>query len=167
MPCETLNDVTISQTVCKATRVEVFENFWLCSLSLVKTIQFKLQSRFEMCIFLRHSIGYKGVIYYNFKSRKSIVSRHIVFYETVFPYTKYYCQDQTQKDDIGVSSARTMVIPVPIPVRSLVKDTTRHQSHYVNIVFSFLWSNDRVINSSTSSKVQEQTSIVSGTSSRI
>lgn len=100
-------------------------------------------------------MGYKGVICYNFKSRKLIISRHIVFYETIFPYTKYYCQDQTQKGDISVSSARRMVIPVPIPVRFLVNDTTGHQSHSIDTVFSFPHSSDRVINSSTSYGVQE------------
>lgn len=86
---------------------------------------------------LRVFYGLQGSYLYNFKSRKSIISRHIVFYETIFPYTKYYCQDQTQKGDIGVSSAKTMVIPVPIPVRSLVNDTTRHQSHSIDTLFSF------------------------------
>lgn len=46
----------------------------------------KLQSRSERCVFLRYSMGYKGVICYNPKTRKCVVSRHVLFDEMMFPY---------------------------------------------------------------------------------
>lgn len=46
----------------------------------------KLQPRAIQCVFIGFAMGYKGVICYDIKSRKFIVSRHAVHDEDVYPF---------------------------------------------------------------------------------
>lgn len=46
----------------------------------------KLQPRAIQCVFMGFATGYKGVICYDIKSRKFIVSRHVVHDEDVHPF---------------------------------------------------------------------------------
>lgn len=46
----------------------------------------KLQPKTTRCVFIGFANGYKGYICYNLVSRKYIISRHVFFEETMFPY---------------------------------------------------------------------------------
>lgn len=46
----------------------------------------KLQPRAIQCVFMGFALGFNGVIYYDIKSRKFIVSRHVVHNEDMYPF---------------------------------------------------------------------------------
>lgn len=46
----------------------------------------KLQPKTIRCVFIGFANGYKGYICYNATLKKCIISRHIIFEETIFPY---------------------------------------------------------------------------------
>lgn len=45
----------------------------------------KFQLRTSVCVFLGYASKYKGVICYNLQSKKFILSRHVIYDESVFP----------------------------------------------------------------------------------
>ncbi|KAB2608352.1 hypothetical protein D8674_011520 [Pyrus ussuriensis x Pyrus communis] len=76
-----------------------------------------------------YALGYKGVICYDQQSKKCIISRHVIFEESIFPA-------RLGPSHSGVASAETVnqtssvVIPFPIPMRS-----TRGQVEHSQIPF--------------------------------
>lgn len=46
----------------------------------------KLQSRTTKCVFLRYASKYKGYICFEVSKNKVVISRHVKFDETKFPY---------------------------------------------------------------------------------
>uniref|UniRef100_A0A453GS21 Integrase catalytic domain-containing protein n=1 Tax=Aegilops tauschii subsp. strangulata TaxID=200361 RepID=A0A453GS21_AEGTS len=58
----------------------------LCFPNLYATSQHKLAPRSTRCVFLGYPLEHKGYRYFDLTSRKVIVSRHVTFDETIFPY---------------------------------------------------------------------------------
>ncbi|KAI5355626.1 hypothetical protein L3X38_008521 [Prunus dulcis] len=76
----------------------------------------KLQPRTTQCVFLGYSPGYKGVICYNRITAKSVISRHVLHDEAVFPFkqiTPGICQQSSQFS----STASVAPIIVSLPSR--------------------------------------------------
>ncbi|KAM1797964.1 hypothetical protein ACFX12_032087 [Malus domestica] len=77
----------------------------------------KLQYKSKICIFLGYSMGYKGVICYDPQSKKCIISRHVIFEESIFPA-------RLRPSHSGLALAETVhqtssvIIPFPIPMQS-------------------------------------------------
>ncbi|WJX19063.1 hypothetical protein P8452_08796 [Trifolium repens] len=57
-----------------------------CFVSTLQAHRTKFQSRVKKCIYLGHSSGAKGFLIFNLHTRELFVSRHVIVYETVFPY---------------------------------------------------------------------------------
>lgn len=74
----------------------------------------KLQARSVMCIFLGYSMGYKGVICFDLKTRKYIISRHVIFDESCFP-TKI-TQKHTRIHQHRQESQKFLFVLIPVPV---------------------------------------------------
>jgi hypothetical protein len=58
----------------------------LCYPNLYATTDHKLSSRSTRCVFLGYPREHKGYRCLGLKSRKIIVSRHVIFDESSFPY---------------------------------------------------------------------------------
>ncbi|KAM1859212.1 hypothetical protein ACFX13_011546 [Malus domestica] len=85
----------------------------------------KLQPRSAQCVFLGYSIGYKGVICYHVQTKKCFISRHVVFYESVFPYALLKSSVQ---DNVPVHSQFSrVVVPIPVVPRSSNHGTSSSQ----------------------------------------
>lgn len=65
----------------------------------------KLQPKIVRYIFLGIAAGYKGFICYNFTTKKVIISRHVFFDESVFPYANLNCSSSTSSTGSHVPSA--------------------------------------------------------------
>ncbi|KAM2874298.1 hypothetical protein COP2_017588 [Malus domestica] len=75
----------------------------------------KLQARSAMCIFLGYFMGYKGVICFDLKTRKYIISRHVIFDESCFPAK--LPQQHTVIDQHQQASQQFMPVLIPVPDR--------------------------------------------------
>ncbi|KAM1741307.1 hypothetical protein ACFX12_011446 [Malus domestica] len=85
----------------------------------------KLQPRSAQCVFLGYSIGYKGVICYHVQTKKCFISRHVVFYESVFPYALLKSSVQ---DNVPVHSQFSrVVVPISVVPRSSNHGTSSSQ----------------------------------------
>ncbi|KAK9937705.1 hypothetical protein M0R45_014477 [Rubus argutus] len=68
----------------------------------------KLQPKTVQCIFLGFASGYKGYICYNPRTKKCIISRHVFFDETLFPYATASCSSlQPQLSPVSPISANS------------------------------------------------------------
>lgn len=67
----------------------------------------KLQPKTERCVFLGIAAGYKGFICYNLSTRKVLVSRHVFFDESLFPYTGLVVSSSTSFTGSQVPSGDT------------------------------------------------------------
>ncbi|BBN67240.1 hypothetical protein Prudu_20S000300 [Prunus dulcis] len=56
----------------------------------------KLESRSHQCIFLGYSMGYKGVLCYDLRTHKVLISRHVIHNEDVFPCKTTQVSTQNQ-----------------------------------------------------------------------
>lgn len=89
----------------------------------------KLQARSVLCIFLGYSQGYKRVICYNLESKKFILSRHVIFYETVFPKKSKRNLSFGLSIDISEPTPKHVVIPILVPLIPQPQgDSLRNQS---------------------------------------
>lgn len=62
----------------------------LCYPLLPSTTINKLQARSTPCVFLGYPSNHRGYKCYDLSSRKIILSRHVIFYETQFPFAKLH-----------------------------------------------------------------------------
>lgn len=87
MPCTTLKMSCPFELLHKTIPLEFLRVFGCACFPLLKPYNSnKLQAKTSRCIFLGYAPGYKGFICYNPVSSKFIVSRHVVFNESSFPY---------------------------------------------------------------------------------
>ncbi|XP_021747926.1 uncharacterized protein LOC110713790 [Chenopodium quinoa] len=77
----------------------------LCYPLLPSTTINKLQPRSTPCVFLGYPPNHRGYKCYDISSRKIIISRHVVFDETQFPFAKIHTPKPTDYDflDDGIS----------------------------------------------------------------
>lgn len=111
----------------------------------------KLQSRFEMCIFLGYSMRYKWVICYNPKTGKYIISRHIIFDETMFPSTKVSRSLTVEQSEVMSSKPVSVLIPVLVTMENTVQHTMTTPHHAVNIVSPMQPSRNSLFSDTSSS----------------
>ncbi|KAM2301622.1 hypothetical protein ACFX1S_032519 [Malus domestica] len=78
----------------------------------------KLLPRSNQCVFLGYFRGYKGVICYNVQGQKCIVSRHVIFDETMFPYTLIKSKAQGQRVTSSQPSYSMVIVPVSVQHKS-------------------------------------------------
>ncbi|KAI5318095.1 hypothetical protein L3X38_037803 [Prunus dulcis] len=78
----------------------------------------KLEPRSHQCIFLGYSMGYKGVLCYDLRTHKVLISRHVIHNEDVFPCktTQVSTQNQNQSS-LSTSTSRSP--PVAVIVASM------------------------------------------------
>lgn len=62
----------------------------LCYPLFPSTTINKLQARSTPCVFLGYPPNHRGYKCYDLSSRKIIISRHVIFDESQFPFTKLY-----------------------------------------------------------------------------
>lgn len=67
--------------------LRVFE--CLCYPNLTAMTRYKLASHSTACVFLGYPSSHKGYRYLDLSTRRIIISRHVVFYETYFPFGLY------------------------------------------------------------------------------
>ncbi|KAL8144195.1 hypothetical protein V2J09_017227 [Rumex salicifolius] len=60
----------------------------LCYPTLTATTNHKLEPRTRQCIFLGYAAHHKGYKCLDLKNHKIIISRHVIFFETEFPFTE-------------------------------------------------------------------------------
>ena len=77
----------------------------LCYPLFPSTTIHKLQPRSTPCVFLGYPSNYRGYKCYDISSRKIIISRHVMFDETRFPFSKLHTPPKSTYDflDDGVS----------------------------------------------------------------
>ncbi|KAM0996802.1 hypothetical protein ACFX2C_006762 [Malus domestica] len=71
----------------------------------------KLQPRASLCVFMGYALGYKGVICFHPKSRKFIISRHVIHDEDLFPYKSLHTLHNTSQ---GLSYQDSTYVSSPI-----------------------------------------------------
>jgi len=59
---------------------------YLCYAATLKRNRDKLQSRANSCIFIGYPFSQKGYKLFDLKSKKVIISKDVVFHETIFPF---------------------------------------------------------------------------------
>ncbi|KAM1493067.1 hypothetical protein PS1_025262 [Malus domestica] len=74
----------------------------------------KLQARSVQCVFLGYALGYKGVVCYNVKTRKMILSRHVIHDESVFPYKILHSTKFSDSSKTVCTTQRPIIVQVPI-----------------------------------------------------
>lgn len=78
----------------------------------------KLQSRSPPCVFLGYPQNHRGLKYYDISSGKIIISRHVVFDESKFPFSSIHNPTPTTYDFFGSNSSILNQNPlIPTPVR--------------------------------------------------
>lgn len=115
----------------------------------------KLQPRSERCIFLGYSMGYKGVICYNPKTRKCIVSRNVLFGEMVYPYIQDSQHNISQQpmDSFTSSHMVRLVVPVPIPTQVLHHENAANQNGHLHSAYSLSQSRNISLQDEGSSNI--------------
>ncbi|KAM1763221.1 hypothetical protein ACFX11_002585 [Malus domestica] len=89
-----------------------------CSILIRSFNKNKLELRSAQCVFLGFAHGYKGVICYDIKTRKFILSRHVLHDEDVYPFKQvlpskdstatYRCSQTPVLIQLQVPSARVL-----------------------------------------------------------
>lgn len=93
----------------------------------------KLQPRVVQCVFMGFAMGYKGVICYEIKSRKFIMSRHVTHDEDVYPF-QLLCQSGSRS--ISKSTPETqssVIIHLPDTLRSSTGTAQNLQEVYTMV----------------------------------
>uniref|UniRef100_A0A6N2KBQ3 Uncharacterized protein n=2 Tax=Salix viminalis TaxID=40686 RepID=A0A6N2KBQ3_SALVM len=80
----------------------------LCYPLLPSTSRNKLQARSTPCVFLGYPSNHRGYKCYDLSSRKILVSRHVTFDETVFPFSKLHAPTSSSYEFLD-----TGLIPLP------------------------------------------------------
>lgn len=75
-----------------------------------------------MCFFVGYAVGYKGMICFHRQSRKLIISRHVIYDETMFPYKNVDFTRVQVSDNTQVSSSFGSPVIVTIPVQNMHRD---------------------------------------------
>jgi hypothetical protein len=60
----------------------------ICYPNLSATTPHKLSPRSTLCVSLGYSPNHKGYLCFDRQSNRTIISRHVVFYETSFPFSE-------------------------------------------------------------------------------
>lgn len=102
----------------------------------------KLQPKTLKCVFIGFAAGYKGFVCYNPTSRKYIVSRHVFFDETSFPYAvdkvktspSSTSSNQSQQNirSSCLLQTQSQVLPSPVQVTSLIQSHTSGQASHLS-----------------------------------
>ena len=77
----------------------------------------KFDTRVKRCVFLGYSLGQKGYFLYDFTDRRLVVSRDVVFYETLFPYAS-----QPNEDTNSIPLPYSMPLDVDMPHLPYLED---------------------------------------------
>ncbi|KAI0505062.1 hypothetical protein KFK09_016019 [Dendrobium nobile] len=86
----------------------------------------KLSSRSSECIFLGYSPSHKGYRCFNMATNKILISRHVIFHESIFPYSAS-ATTATSHSDSPTSSPITLLptsIPIELPNHSHITSST-------------------------------------------
>ena len=83
----------------------------------------KLEPKITQHIFLGYPHNFKGYIYYNSSTKKTIVSRHVIFHETIFPFAQ----------SSSSSSSQTQSLSNPILLLTLPNLPHHTSSHFIFI----------------------------------
>ena len=70
----------------------------LCYPLFPSTTIHKLQPRSTPCVFLGYPSNHRGYKCYDLSNRKIIISRHVIFYESQFPFAKLHTPSSTTYD---------------------------------------------------------------------
>lgn len=92
LPCKTLQDKSPTQLLYHRdptyTHLRVFG--CLCYPLFPSSTIHKLQPRSTPCVFLGYPTNHRGYKCFDLSNRKLIISRHVIFDETQFPFTKIH-----------------------------------------------------------------------------
>ena len=92
LPCKTLQNTSPTQLLYHRdptyTHLRVFG--CLCYPLLPSSTIHKLQPRSTPCVFLGYPSNHRGYKCFDLSNRKLIISRHVIFDETQFPFTKIH-----------------------------------------------------------------------------
>lgn len=76
----------------------------------------KFQLRTSVCVFLGYASKYKGVICYNLQSNKLILSRHVLYDESIFP------AKSTSQVPFVITHSSSLAASQSLPIMSLINN---------------------------------------------